>query len=199
MGWLIALAVVAGLAILPLGVSARYAQSGARVLLIVGPIRITLYPGKSKKPYKKAEKKADKGAAAQGQTADQKGGALSDFLPLVRAILDFLVDFRRKIRVKTLQLQLTLAGEDPCDLAVNYGRAWAAIEGLMPQLDRFFVIKEQKIDVACDFTADTTVVYARLDITITLGRLLAIALRHGARVLREFTRIVKLRKGGALQ
>ena len=199
MGWLIALAVIAGLSILPLGVSANYAQSGARVLLIVGPIRITLYPGKNKKSHKKAEKKTEKGTAAQGQTADKKGGALSDFLPLVRAILDFLVDFRRKIRVKTLQLQLTLAGDDPCDLAVNYGRAWAAIEGLMPQLDRFFVIKEQKIDVACDFTADTTVVYARLDITITLGRLLVIALRHGARVLREFTRIVKLRKGGALQ
>lgn len=199
MGWLIALAVIAGLAILPLGVSARYAQSGARVLLIVGPTRITLYPGKSKKLRKKAEKKTEKGTAAQGQSADKKGGALSDFLPLVRAILDFLVDFRRKIRVKTLQLQLTLAADDPCDLAVNYGKALAAIEGLMPQLDRFFVIKERQINVACDFTADTTVVYARLDITITLGRFLAIALRHGARVLREFTRIVKLRKGGALQ
>ena len=199
MGWLIALAVLAGLAVLPLGISARYASSGALVQLIVGPLRFVLYPGRGKKPREKAQKKPKQNAGAQTKRAEDKGGVLSDFLPLVRAILDFLVDFRRKIRVDTLQLQLTLAGGDPCDLAVNYGKAWAAIEGLMPQLDRFFIIKERLIDVACDFMADNTTVYARLDITITLGRLLGIALRHGARVLREFTRIVKLRKGGALQ
>ena len=197
MGWLIALAVVAGLAVLPLGVSAKYGSAGPLVQLLVGPVGITLYPGRKKR--KKADKQVKESPRKQGQTADKKGGALSDFLPLVRAILDFLVDFRRKIRVRTLQLKLTLAGGDPCDLAVNYGRAWAALEGLMPQLDRFFIIKERALDVACDFTAEQTEIYARLDITITLGRLILIAARHGGRVLREFLRIVKLRKGGAMQ
>ena len=198
MGWLIALAVIAGLAVLPLGISAKYGNDGPLVQLIAGPVRVTLYPGKKKrkKPEKTAPKEQKK---AQGQAGDKKGGALSDFLPLVRVILDFLVDFRRKLRVEMLELQLTLAGDDPCDLAVNYGRAWAALEGLMPQLERFFIIKKKDMHIACDFTAEKTVAYARLDLTITLGRLLCIAATHGSRVLREFLRIVKLRKGGALQ
>ena len=195
MGWLLTLAVVAGLAFLPLGVSAKYGSAGPLVRLLIGPAGIQLYPGKKKK---KEDKQAEE-TQEQGQAGEQKGGALSDFVPLVRAILDFLVDFRRKIRVRTLQLKLTLAGGDPCDLAVNYGRAWAALEGFYPQLDRFFIIKDRQLDVACDFVAERTEIYARLDITITLGRLLLIAARHGGRVLREFSRIVKLRKGGAMQ
>ena len=196
MGWVIALAVMAGLAFLPLGVSAKYGSEGPLVRLLVGPVGITLYPGREKK---KADRQTKEEPKEQGKAGEQKGGALSDFMPLVRAVLDFLVDFRRKIRVRTLQLKLTLAGGDPCDLAVNYGRAWAALEGLMPQLDRFFIIKDRQLDVACDFTAERTEIYARLDITITIGRLLLIAAKHGRRVLREFLRIVKLRKDGAMQ
>lgn len=199
MGWLIALAVMAGLAVVPLGVSAKYDADGPMVRLIAGPARVTLYPTK-KKLGKAAEQKAEKKpAASHGQAGNKNGGKLSDFVPIVRAVLDFLVDFRRKLRVDRLEMQLTLAGDDPCDLAVNYGRSWAALEGLMPQLERFFVIKKKDMNIACDFTAAQTQIYARLDLTITLGRLLCVAVCHGSRVLREFLRIIKLRKGGALQ
>ncbi len=199
MGWLIALAVIAGLAILPLGVSAKYDVNGPLVQLIVGPLRTTLYPGRKDKPRKKAAKQTSGQAKSQGQTSAKKGGAAADFVPIIRAVLDFLVDFRRKIRVDLLQLQLTLAGDDPCDLAVNYGKAWAALGNLMPQLERFFIIKNRNLNIDCDFTAEKTEVYARLDLTITLGRLLCIAVCHGSRVLREYLRIAKFRKGGALQ
>ena len=91
-------------------------------------------------------------------------------------------------------MRLILAGDDPCDLAVNYGRIWAAVGNLMPQLERLFVIKKRDIQVECDFTASETCVVAHLDITITLGRLLALALVYGVRVLIEF-RSMK-RKGG---
>ncbi len=198
MGWLIALAVLAGLMFVPLGVSAKYGIKGPLVRLILGPIRVTLYPGK--KRGKKAVKQQTKGKSqGKGQAQDKKGGSVSDFLPLVRAVLDFLVDFRRKIRVDLLEFQLTLAGGDPCDLAINYGKAWAALENVMPQLERFFIIKNRDLDITCDFTAEKTEVYARLDLSITVGRLLLVAATHGRRIIREFLRIVKLRKGGALQ
>lgn len=126
------------------------------------------------------------------------GGSWTDFLPLVKTGLDFLGDFRRKLRLNVLELKLILAGGDPCNLAINYGRAWAAVGNLMPQLDRLFVIKKRDVEVECDFTASTTTVIARLDITITLGRLIGLAVGYGIRGLKEFLAIKKKRKGGAV-
>ena len=67
----------------------------------------------------------------------------------------------------------------------------------MPHLDRLFVIKKRDVEVECDFTASETLVFARLDLTITLGRLLSLAVCYGIRALKEFLNIKKKRKGGA--
>ena len=210
MGWLIALGIIVLLAILPLGACVKYNADGPLVKIIAGPIRFTVFPmkKKEKKPKEekeKKQKKAEPELAAQetGKTAQkqeekkEKGGSLIDFLPLVQVALDLLGDFRRKLRLNRLELKLIMAGDDPCDLAVNYGRAWAAVGNLFPLLERAFVIKKRDIEVECDFTASETLVIARLDITITLGRLIALAVRYGIRALREYLKIMKLRKGGA--
>ena len=210
MGWLIALGIIVLLAILPLGACVKYNADGPLVKIIAGPIRFTVFPmkKKEKKPKEekeKKQKKAEPELAAQetGKTAQkqeekkEKGGSLIDFLPLVQVALDLLGDFRRKLRLNRLELKLIMAGDDPCDLAVNYGRAWAAVGNLFPLLERAFVIKKRDIEVECDFTDSETLVIARLDITITLGRLIALAVRYGIRALREYLKIMKLRKGGA--
>ncbi len=220
MGWLIALGVVALLAILPLGASVKYNADGPLVRVIAGPIRFTVYPRPKKEKKsnpkaeeKKAKKEADKKAKKQEQqkskekTASEKntvplipkekGGSLTDFLPLVKVVLDFLGDFRRKLRVKVLEVKLIMAGDDPCDLAVNYGRAWAALGNLLPRLERLFVIKKRDLQIECDFTASETLVIARLDLTITLGRLLALLAVLGWRAVREYLKINNKRKGGA--
>ena len=136
-------------------------------------------------------------SAAQQKT--EKGGSLLDFLPLVKTALDFLGDFRRKLRVDDLYLRLILASSDPCDLAVNYGKTWTAVGNLMPQLDRLFVIRKRDVEVQCDFAASDTTVIARVDITITLGRLLALVTVYGIRAVKEFLTIRKKRKGGAVK
>lgn len=213
MGWLIALAVLVLLAALPLGVSVKYDSGGPLVRLLAGPGKLTLYPRPKKKP--KPEKKAPEKPAKpekpkqeepkppqppkeEAPKPKEKGGRALDFLPLVKTALDLLGDFRRKLRVKNLELKLILAGNDPCDLAVNYGRANAAMGNLLPQLERLFVIKKRDIQVECDFTASETLVIARLDVTITLGRLLSLGVRYGLRALKEFLTIKKKRKGGAV-
>ena len=199
MGWLIALAVVIGLAVLPLGVSAKYDAAGAWLRLIVGPVRITLFPGKKKenKPKKKNDK--PKVVSQETESAPKKGGSVTDFIPLATIGWELLCDFRRKLRVRRLEMKIILAGSDPCDLAINYGRACAALGGLEPQLDRFFVIRKKDIQVECDFVEEKTKIYAGVDLTITLGRLLALCVRHGWRALRAFIKINNERKGGVLQ
>lgn len=215
MGWIIALVILTVLAYFPLGVSAKYNAEGPLVRLILGPVRFVLFPRPPKekkkalkspqqpqKPQQKEESlpKPPKPPqeASSGAETKEKGGSLLDFLPLVRIALDFLGDFRRKLRLNHLELKLILAGGDPCDLAVNYGRAWAAVGGLLPQLERLFVIRKRNIEIECDFCADETKVIARLDLTITLGRVLGLVLWHGVRAFKEFLTIQKKRKGGAV-
>ena len=219
MGWLITLLILTALAILPLGASIIYDEDGAVVRVIVGPVKIKVFPlpKKDKKPEKKPKKekkskkektsskkqeKSNKQTQTSGKTEPEakkkKGGPITDFLPLVKVLLKFLDGFRRKLRLNVLELKLIMAADDPCDLAVNYGKAWAAVGNLMPQLERVFVIQKRNIDVECDFTADKTLVIARLDLTITLGRILGLVFLLIGRAIVELIKIVLKRKGGAV-
>ena len=220
MGWLITLGILVLLAVLPLGVSVNYDSDGPLVKIIAGPIRLTVFPrrSKQKKETKKEEKKPDpeqaKKAAEEAalpkppqppkpakekKPKEKKGGSLTDFIPFVKLGLNFLGDFRRKLRLNNLELKLVLASTDPCDLAVNYGKTWAAVGNLMPALERWFVIKKRNVEVECDFTASQTLVTARLDISITLGRLISLIAVYGVRALKEFLNFKKKRKGGAVK
>ena len=204
MGWWITLAILVLLAILPLGVSILYDCDGLRVRVILGQLRITVVPlpgwmkkkkSGEKKPPKEKKSGKNQETAPEGKTEpEKKGGSLKDFLPLVKIGLNFLGDFRRKLRVNLLKLKLVLAGDDPCDLAVNYGRTWAALGNLQPLLERVFVIKKRDLNVECDFTASQTLINARLDITITLGRLFSLIVVYGIRALRAFLKMKKNKK-----
>lgn len=220
MGWLIALGIITLLAVLPLGVSVKYDEDGVLLKLIIGPVKITLFPRpkKDQKPKKKEktqEKKEEPkpepaqqpAQEATPQTPDKKpeektekkksGGSVTDFLPLVKTALDMLGAFRRRLRLNVLDLKLIMAADDPCDLAVNYGRAWAAVGNFLPRLEKVFVIKKRNIEVECDFMAAETKIIARLDLTITLGWILATIVVYGVRALIQFLKINKKRKGGA--
>lgn len=211
MGWIITFAILFLLAILPLGASVLYDEDGPRVRIVAGPVKIQVFPlkkkpkkGKPKTEKPKKEKKAGKKAApAESAPAKQPvpkpktGGSVLDFWPLVRVALDLLNDLRLKLRVNHLKLHMTMAADDPCDLAINYGRMNASLAGLITQLERFLVIKKRDVHIDCDFAADQTVILARLDLTITLGRILSIAVRYGVRALTTFLKIKKQREGGA--
>jgi hypothetical protein len=216
MGWLIAFAIIFLLAILPLGASVKYNSDGPLVRVIAGPIRFTVFPmkkkeKKEKKPKEKKQKKAkkvkkekpkketEKSNKTTKEEKNEKGGSILDFLPLVKVGLDFLNGFRWKLRVNRLELKLIMAADDPADLGMNYGRAWAAVGNLIPRLEQNLVIKKRDIEVECDFTTSETLVIARLDLTITLGRIIALVVVTGIRALREFLKIMKKRKGGAVK
>ena len=206
MGWLIFLAILVLLAILPLGASVLYDADGPRVRIVAGPVKIQVFPMKKKpkkdktkkeKPQKEQKKPAQAGEEQKPFPKPKTGGSWTDFLPLVQVVLDLLNDLRRKLRVNELKLHLTQAGDDPCDLAVNYGRMNASLAALIAQLERVLVIQKRDVHVDCDFTANETVILARLDLTITLGRILSIAVRYGVRGLMTFLKIKKQREGGA--
>lgn len=194
MGWLIAAGVLVLLLVLPVGVRGIYDAAGFLLDVILGPVRIRAYPtskDSAQKPQK--QKTGNKEKSKEKKT----GGSLSDFKPLVRLILTALNTFRQKLRVGRLELQLVLAGTDPCDVSLLYGRAWAIAGSVLPQLERVFVVKRRNIDISCDYTTQTPRVYARVDLTITVGRLLFLAMKHGFPILKEYRNIMNTRKGGA--
>ena len=215
MGWWITLGIITLLAILPLGVRILYDAEGPLVKLVLGPVKLTVFPrrkkeaepqkGKEQKPEPVEQKpseeenlpKPPQAPPVEKPAKKEKGGSLTDFLPFVKMGLDFLGDFRRKLRLEELYLRLILASDDPCNLAVNYGKTWTAVGNLLPALERWFVIKKRDVEVECDFTASETKVIARLEITITLGRLLSLLAVYAVRGIKEFIVFRNKRKGGA--
>lgn len=192
---LIVLGILLLISIIPLGIRGRYDERGAYLFLMIGPLVFTLYPRKERKSDKESHTKKAKKALDKPK---RKSGGISDFMVIFRVIFDILQDLRRKIRVNNLCLHIVLAGGDPCDLAVNYGKAWAAVGNLTPLLERALVIKGRDMQVRCDFEAEKTVIRASIDLTMTVGRLLALVCCHGVRFLKKYFKIVNNAKDGAL-
>lgn len=206
MGWLIFLAILIGLGCLPLGVRLRYDEDGPLAAVLLGRLPIVLYPvpgwlkkltSREKKPGEnKPKEEKPKKEKPQKAAQNPQGGSWKKFLPLVQLGLHFLGDFRRKLRVNRLVLRLTLAGDDPCDLAVNYGRAWAAVGNLLAALERAFVIQKRDVEVQCDFLGEETKVVFAMDLTITLGRVLGLLVKYG---IRAVTILLKMKNQKAVQ
>ena len=145
---------------------------------------------KTEKKSKKTEKKDEK--------SEKKGGSILDFLPLVDIALDFVAEFfGRTLQIDVLYIKFTMAGGDPYNLAMNYGKAWAAVGTLWSKLDEWMTIKKRDIQIQVDFEGGETLVNARVEITLTLGRLIGMVVRYAVKALVTFIKILNKRKGGA--
>lgn len=216
--WWILLVILVLLLILPLGVSISYDEDGAVIKVTAGPVRLTVFPVKKKdKPENKKEEEPKQEEKKQEEPniempsqppkpnsldddeddeepeapAEKKGGNLLDFLPLVELALKFVGElFYKTLHIDVLYLKLTMAGGDPADLGINYGRAWAALGNLWPYIDRMFTIKKRDIQLQCDFEGSETLVNAQVDITVTLARLLGLIFNYGFRIGFRFLKIM---------
>ena len=220
MGWWIFWGILALILLLPIGASIFYDAAGVRVLVITGPIRFTVFPVKKKDKQQEPEKKAEQPkkeappkpqeqpaketkpalpeAPKPPQAPEEKGGSLTDFLPLVELALKFVGEFFHKtLHIDVLYVKLTMAGDDPADLAISYGRTWEALGNLWPYVDRMFTIRKRDIRVQCDFEATQTLVNARVDITLTLARLLGLVFGYGFRIGVKFLQILFSQKKAA--
>ena len=222
MGWLIALFILTAIAYIPLGGFVCYDARGFVVKVVAGFLRITVFPVKKKRKKKKAQPQPAKQESTQEKTTkpqlseaghqqtpskpdagkdepkEKKGGKIQDFLPMVRVALAFLNQFRKLLRVDHLQLKLILAGDDPCDLAISYGRAWAALNNLLPSLVRVVTIKKRDLEVECDFTGDDTRITAQAELTLYVWQLIYLGAVYGFKMMKELLIFKKKRKGGVI-
>jgi hypothetical protein len=200
-GWLIALAVVLLLASIPfwpVGLVAVYRDSGLEIAIRLGFLRFKLDPEGStlKDLIVPVLKKEAEILVATIKAKKEEGGKLSDLLPLLNAIWKLLGDLRKKVRVKRLDMNLTLAGGDPCDLALNYGKAWVAVGNIISFLENFLIIKKRNVQVNSDFLGDTTRIYLKVFANMTIWRLFSLLLKYGLPLRDEYNKFLYNDEGG---
>jgi len=183
-GWLIAIAVVTGLILFPIRLYAWYDKGGAVAYVRIGPWRKDLYPTEDKPQKNITETKKAKSHTVK-KSAEKKGGSWKEFSNILSILPDLLGDLAGKLLIRKLEMKLILAGDDPCDLALNYGRAWALLGGIIPNLERIFRIKKRDLSVGCDFESDTTTIYARAELSLTVGRAVVLVARYLLRLVKN--------------
>jgi hypothetical protein len=188
---------------IPVAVTARYDGEGPLVYGKVGPVKLRLYPRapakpqESKKQGKQKLKKTKKTQAPKEKKArTSMGGRLPLFRELLGLVLEVQVTLRNYLKIRNLELCLTVGGrgEDPAKAAILYGRAWAAIGALLPQLERVFIIQKREVQAQIDFLSEETTVFTQATAVISVGALVKMAVYYGIRGLKIFLRHRK--KGG---
>jgi len=179
----------------PIRILASYEGGEIEAELSAAFLRIPLYPlpekkdkdkDKDKEPPVEAPKKEKKKFSIN---ADQIFYTLEKLPPILGTVLKGV---GRRIRISPLRLYVLVAGADPADTAVLYGRLYAALEAGLPVLHRVLRIKEQDIRLFPDFQQDRMDCIARVGISIRLWDILWIALRAGTSLLAWFLAFRKL-------
>lgn len=184
-GWIVLACILSVLFLLSrvrLGGKAEYSAEGFLAWVKVGPALIQVFPA-VEKPKEKEKPKAKESETPQDE---KKGGSfalLKEMLPLA---MDAVGRILRTIRVDTLYLDYTAAGQDAAAAAMGFGYANAAIGMIWPILEQNLHIKDRRIRTRVDFQQARPTVYLLAQVTLTVGQLLALAAVLGFRFLKQY-------------
>ena len=210
---------------IPVSVLFRYHEK-IELRLSILFIKIGILP-KKQLPRAKREKKAAKKAAKAANKAEAKAKKKKDaqahallakpkpaepkpkqpltdklaaLIPWAKLGANFVGEFfHRKLCVTRLRIRAVLAGGDPAKTGQTVGKAWECIGVAVPILERAFRIKERKIAVYPDFTAQKTDVEAELAVRLRVGGVVLLGLKYAWRALRLYLRQKKEKKAKAAE
>ena len=178
----IVVAVLLGIALLRVGVLGEYGESGVRLRVFVGLVRVRILPAKEKKPKKVKKKKKEK---------EKKPKKLADFRDMLPDIIKALGRFRRRLLIKKLVIYYEAAGDDAAKTAISYGRLSAGISSVIPVLEYYFRIRHRDIRTAVNFQRDKPYIYVSAALSIAVWEILYIALGLLFALLRKNTEKTK--------
>lgn len=208
-GWIILL-IILGLLLTvlltPAGVWFSYDQGDISLDVRFGPIRRRIFPGKpkpeepekEKKPKKKRKKPPKEGEKEEKEkekppkakiNREQIFYTLEKLPPILGRALG---GTRRRVRIKPLKVHLLVAGYDPADTAVLYGKLEAALSAGLPVLRRAVRIRDEDIRLFLDFSQERMDCIAEVGVALRPWDLLAIGGRAGISLLRWFLGFRKL-------
>ena len=186
------------LLLIPVKIRISYAD-GALVLRVqYGPVKLQLFPmekqkeDKKKKPSKPKEKKEKPEKKKKPKAKinrEQILYALENLPPILGRALRRT---GRSIRIEPLKVHLLVAGNNPADTALLYGRLEAALGAGLPILHSVMRIREQDIQLFLDFTERKMDAIADVGVVLRPGSLVWIGLRAGGSLLKWFFGFRKL-------
>ena len=209
-GWIILgviLLLIVLLCLAPVGVYIRY-DAELLLRLRIGPISMTILP-KKEKPSKTV-KKDRKGKAAQSETAEgasesdapsekktkfpkpNKAQIIYSLRTLPGILKKALSRTRRAILISPLYVKVVFAGDDPADIAENYGKAQALVSALFPELKKLVRIKKARIALSANYENEQMELYAEAGLRLRFGTILIIAFSAAFSMLRWFLGYRKL-------
>lgn len=191
--FLIVLAVLFFIGQIRVGGLAEYSAQGFRAWVRAGALKIQVFPlNKKDKPARKKEKKAkspkkkEEAPPPPKPLAEKAGGALDYARALLPVALDAVGTMYGKLRMDTLELELTVGAADPADAAMRYGQASAALGTLWEPLTRAFHVKDGRARVRVDFEAGEMTVYGLASLSIKIGQILWLGVYFGCKALWGF-------------
>ncbi len=191
--WMIVLLVLFLIGQIRVGVRAAYDVGGLALWARLGQIKLVVFP----RPQK--EKKTKKKSVPQNKTVPQEekeislsekvGGALEYAKALLPIMLEAAAQFKRKLRVDTLRLVLTVGGEDPADAAMLYGQANMILGSFWYPLTEAFNVKDGNAKVQLDFNAAGTTIAAEAALSLKVSQILWLGIHFGGEDPRAFLRV----------
>ena len=203
--FLIILAILVLLNILPIGARVIYDENGVVVKVVLGLIQFKVAPGKPKPPKDPedaAEEKRKKKEAAAAKKAEKKkkkeqkklqtkekpkkpkkkkpiGALVREFFPFVKLGIHALGDLRTIFTVWKLNLRITYGSGDAGQAALNYGKVWAISGAALSLLTKAFRIKKYDVQSVLDYDCKEMRIVADAVVTITLWRVMAYLIKYG--------------------
>ena len=153
---------IAAVLLVPIGADLGYEQGKIHISATVAGAELRLFPRKKKPesdepkpPKKKKEKKPKEEKPKDDKPKEKKklNITLDEILDLLKAVLHGLGHFTHRIRVDRFVLHLIVAGYDPYDVAMAYGKINAWLSAMAPACTKLNA-KNSDVWTAVDFTDD---------------------------------------------
>lgn len=170
-----------------IGGRVEYRAEGLFVKVRVGPLKIQICP--LRKKGKKEGKTPKNRMAGQPKSKGESGGqaAPGGELELVREFLPLAAEaagnFKRKIRIDWIMIDLCWAATDPADVALGFGLANGVLGMLWPILEHNFTVKERQIQTRMDYSASRPTIWIGAALSLKLGQALTLGFRLGWKAL----------------
>ena len=140
-------------------------------------------PKKARKTQKEKPKPEKKTGGLDFKSLISEKGDLAELIDLVKA---FISKALRGLRVNKLYVDLTLATGDAAKTAILYGQLCAILGMTLPYLYKWLRIKRDRWNILPDFAKDKHELALTLDVTLTIGRALAIGIAALRMVLKYY-------------
>lgn len=185
---LIILAVFWLISLIRIGGRVKYGQAGLFVLLLIGPVKLLLFPPEKEpeQKWKAKQKKKKKPPIVEKHKKEPKEGqpgTLSRLMKLLPVVGQACGSLKRKIRVDDLELELIWGGADAASIAIGYGQANAALGMLWPVFDNNFKVRRHLFRVGMDYGSSQPMVELQAAVTMTVGQIATLGVHYGVKAL----------------